>query len=77
MFGISRRSLETRFRDSMHTSIREHLISIRIDEAKRLLSYTDEPIETIAALTGFCHAPHFSNTFKKQEGLSPIRYRNQ
>ncbi len=75
MFGISRRSLEMRFRDSMHTSIREHLISIRIEEAKRLLRFTDEPIETIAALTGFCHAPHFSNTFKKQEGLSPLRWK--
>ena len=75
MFDISRRSLEMRFRDSMHTSIREHLIRIRIEEAKRLLRFTDEPIETIAALTGFCHAPHFSNTFKKQEGLPPLRWR--
>ena len=77
MFKVSRRSLEMRFRESMHSSIREHLIGIRIEEAKRLLNYTNEPIETIAALTGFCHAPHFSNTFKKQEGVSPIRYRNQ
>jgi LacI family transcriptional regulator len=77
MFGVSRRSLEVRFRESMHSSIREHLIGIRIQEAKRMLNYTNEPIETIAALTGFCHAPHFSNTFKKQEGISPIRYRHQ
>jgi LacI family transcriptional regulator len=75
MFNISRRNLEMRFRSSMHTSIREHLIHIRIEEAKRLLHFTNEPIETIAALTGFCHAPHFSNTFKKQEGLSPLRWR--
>ena len=77
MFGISRRSLEIRFRENMHTSIREHLIGIRIEEAKRLLRFTDEPIETIAALTGFCHAPHFSNTFKKQEGCSPLRWKTQ
>jgi len=77
MFGVSRRSLEVRFRESMRSSIREHLIGIRIQEAKRMLNFTNETIETIAALTGFCHAPHFSNTFKKQEGISPIRYRNQ
>ena len=41
------------------------------------VQYKGKPIETIAALTGFCHAPHFSNTFKKLEGISPIRYRNQ
>lgn len=76
-FEVGRRSLETRFRESMHCSIREHLIRIRLDEAKRLLNYSNEPIETIAALTGFCHAPHFSNTFKKQMTMSPMQYRNQ
>jgi LacI family transcriptional regulator len=74
---LSRRSLETRFRESMHCSIRECLIGIRIKQATRLLQYGSEPIETIAALTGFCHAPHFSNTFKKQLGMSPLQYRNQ
>ncbi|MEM1221870.1 MAG: DNA-binding transcriptional regulator [Verrucomicrobiota bacterium] len=75
LFQISRRSLETRFRQEMHCSIRECLIRIRIAEAKRLLATTKESIETIAALTGFCHAPHFSNTFRKAEGRSPTLYR--
>lgn len=74
-FGLSRRSLEIRFREQMHCSIRECLIRIRIAEAKPLLSRSNESIETIAALTGFCHAPHFSNTFKQQVGCSPTRYR--
>jgi LacI family transcriptional regulator len=75
LFKMSRRNLETRFRSSMHCSIREHLIHLRIKEAKRLLNYTNEPLETIAALTGFCHAPHFSNTFKKLVGVRPLKYR--
>lgn len=74
-FQLSRRSLEVRFREQMHCSIRECLISIRIAEAKRLLGVNDESIETIASLTGFCHAPHFSNTFKQVEGSSPSQYR--
>jgi LacI family transcriptional regulator len=73
--GVSRRHLEIRFRQSMHRSIREFLIQIRIDAAKSLLNYSREPIETIAALTGFCHAPHFSSTFKKHVGQSPTQYR--
>ena len=77
MLGVSRRNLEKRFRKSMHCSLHEYLINIRIDEAKRFLQYTSESIETIAALTGFCHAPHFSNTFKSKTGLSPSHYRNQ
>lgn len=74
-FRVSRRQLEMRFREQMHCSIREQLIRIRIKEAKALLDLSAEPVETIAALTGFCHAPHFSTTFKKHVGLSPTQYR--
>lgn len=76
-FGISRRSLELRFRAQMHRSIREHLIHLRIEEAKRQLQNTREPIETIAALTGFCNAPHFSRTFKQLVGRSPSQFRKE
>lgn len=75
-FGISRRALESRFRSQMHASIRECLIRIRIQEAKRRLVTTGDSIETIAALTGFCHAPHLSNTFKSSVGCSPSQYRS-
>ncbi len=74
-FGLSRRSLEMRFRAQMHRSIREHLIHLRIEEAKRQLRKTREPIETIAALTGFCNAPHFSRTFKASVGRNPSQFR--
>ncbi|MGC6424755.1 MAG: helix-turn-helix domain-containing protein [Lentimonas sp.] len=42
-----------------------------------LLNFSQEPIETIAALTGFCHALHFSSSFKKHFGLSPTSFRKQ
>lgn len=76
-FGVSRRSLELRFRGQMHRSIREHLIHLRIEEAKRQLQNTREPIETIAVLTGFCNAPHFSRTFKQLVGRSPSQFRKE
>ncbi|MBC8190513.1 MAG: substrate-binding domain-containing protein [Puniceicoccaceae bacterium] len=75
--GVSRRLLELRFRAQMHSSIREYIIRSRIAEARRMLVATQEPIETIAALTGFCNAPHFSRTFKRDTGLTPTRYRAQ
>lgn len=76
-FKLSRRSLELRFREQMHCSIREYLIRIRLKRAKQLLEQTEHPIESIAALTGFCHAPHFSSTFKRQVGMSPSCYRKR
>lgn len=76
-FKLSRCSLEGRFRSNMHCSIREHLIRIRLKEAVNQLQFTDETIETIAAMTGFCHASHFSNTFKKHYKQSPKQFRNQ
>ncbi|MGJ8654654.1 MAG: substrate-binding domain-containing protein [Opitutaceae bacterium] len=76
-FQLSRCSLEGRFRSNMHCSIREHLIRIRLKEAINQLQFTDETIETIAAMTGFCHASHFSNTFKKHYKQSPKQFRNQ
>lgn len=75
LFKISRRMLEIRFRAQMHCSLREFLIGVRIGEAKKLLNFTKDTTETIAAMTGFCHAAHFSNTFKKVVGMSPIQYR--
>ncbi len=76
-FRVSRRHLESKFRENMSSSIREYLIGLRLNEAKAQLQFTDEPVETIAALTGFCHAPHFSSTFKKHFGISPTNYRKQ
>jgi transcriptional regulator GlxA family with amidase domain len=73
---VSRRKLEVRFRSSMHCSVHDFLIRVRIEAAKQLLKFSDEPVEGVAALTGFCHAPHFSNTFKKHIGVSPLQYRN-
>jgi len=74
-FGLSRRSLELRFRRALRTGIREFLIRTRLREAREMLRYTDEPVEGIAARTGFCNAPHFSRSFKKETGLSPSRFR--
>jgi Transcriptional regulator containing an amidase domain and an AraC-type DNA-binding HTH domain len=73
--GVSRRTLELRFRKALSTSPKDRLIEIRLNKAKNLLEQGREPIESIAALTGFCHAPHFSKSFKRAYGLSPSKYR--
>lgn len=75
VFGLSRRSLEMRFQAALKTSIHKKLVELRLKEAERMLCGTDRKIEDIAALTGFCHAPHLCRAFKKEFGCSPLAYR--
>lgn len=45
-------------------------------EARRLLSYTDQPVKQIAYELGFEDISYFSNFFKKHIRLSPVDFRN-
>lgn len=53
----------------------ETLLALRLLEVKRLLAVSDTSIKEIAAATGFCHAQHLSNVFRRAEGLTPLKYR--
>ena len=77
VLGVSRRTLELRFRKALSCSPKERLIELRLMKAKAMLEQGREPIESIAALTGFCHAPHFSKSFKRRFGVSPSVFRAQ
>lgn len=46
-----------------------------LTEAKSLLQNDDIPIKEITYKLGFTETAHFSNFFKKYEGISPISYR--
>lgn len=46
------------------------------EEAKILLKQTQWNVSEIAFTLGFDEVAHFSNFFKKQTSLSPLKYRN-
>lgn len=48
----------------------------RMLEARRLLTYTNEPVSEIGYQIGFNDIQSFSRFFKKQEGTSPSDFRN-
>lgn len=52
-----------------------YLKRIRINEAKRLLSTTDEKIIDISKQVGYDNEKHFMKTFKSICGISPSAYR--
>ena len=53
----------------------EYLTHLRIQKATQLLRNTSEPISEIAYWCGFSDSNYFSTVFKKETGLSPIKYR--
>lgn len=65
----------------MHRYIQKNfydvLNSIRIEQAKRLLSDSRLKIGEIVELVGYSDSTHFAHTFKKLVGMSANQYRNQ
>lgn len=56
---------------TLHTAITEAKLQL----ACRWLAGTEESIDHIASLTGFCSRTHFCTLFKKKLGVSPTEYR--
>lgn len=65
------------FKEVTGYTINNYIISKRIEEAKKMLRTTDEPIGFISEKLGFNTAVHFSRSFKKYTGMSPQHYRKQ
>lgn len=73
--GISPRMLEITMRNTLGRSIRDELITIRIQTAKHLLTTTTKSIATIAEESGFRTPSAFKAIFRKRVGCSPRGYR--
>ena len=76
-FHVSRRTLETHFRDVTGTTIAEEVCRLRIERAKHLLSNTVASQEEIATECGFYNASHLSATFQSRLGMRPSAFRGQ
>lgn len=69
------------FRKQFHTVFglapKQYLISLRISQAKTLLTTTNLTVSQIAESVGFESIYHFSKTFKQITGTSPSMYRSE
>jgi LacI family transcriptional regulator len=75
--GLSRRSLEIKFRAAVGKTIREEIQRIRLDHAKRMLRETDLPISKIAESSGYNSASYLTQVFRRELGVAPNQYRCQ
>lgn len=75
MVGKSRAWLTRKFKEEMGQSLGEYQAYLRLQNAKRLLRYTDMSLSEIAATLGFSSQAYFQSFFKKAMGVTPTDFR--
>jgi len=73
--NLSRRTLERRFRKTMHRSIYNEIQQVRVDLISKMLIETDLPISQITSLFNFTDMEHISRYFKKERGIGLREFR--
>ena len=73
--GLSRRTLERRFKKNVHRSIYGEIQRVRIELISKLLIETDLPIYQIASLFNFTDIEHISRYFKTEKGIGLREFR--
>jgi LacI family transcriptional regulator len=73
--GVSRSSLERRFRVALNRGPLAELIRVRVERARQLLTETNLSVKEIARAAGFHDTRHLSVTFRSKMGMSPVEYR--
>ncbi|MCQ2416672.1 MAG: AraC family transcriptional regulator [Oscillospiraceae bacterium] len=76
-FDISKYYLTREFKRAYGETIFQHIISMRINYAKRLLRFTDKSVEEIAMLCGFKDQSYFSKQFKRAENITCLAFRRR
>ena len=74
-FYITKYHLCRLFRNATSSTVMDHLNSIRLFQACRLLENTSKSITDISYACGFHSSAYFSDLFKKALGMSPRAYR--
>lgn len=75
--GLSKRTLQQRFRLVLSRSVHQEIQQCRIDQMAQLLSNTNLTIYQVASLLGFPDASNLSRSFKRQMGMNPSAYRKR
>jgi len=74
---MSRSHLSTRFKSETGMNLTEYIHYIKISEAKHLLKHTDKSLLLISNYLGYSSQSHFTRSFKKMTGMSPMEYREK
>lgn len=65
-----------KFKKEMDVSVKEYILHEKIEQAKVMLTSSDESIQKIGDSLAFGSRSYFYTCFQKAEGMSPSEYRN-
>ena len=74
---VSYETLRKRFRREMGVPIGKYVRQVRIDEARRLLVETDDPVYVVCWEVGFSTDSSGIRAFKRKTGMTIAEYRRQ
>ena len=75
--GMGQDSFARRFRATTGLAPYAYVIEQRMRRAEELLAKGDLDLARIACALGFSSQSHFTTTFRRQRGLTPLAYRRQ
>ena len=75
--GVSRSTLERRFKEQLEKTISDQIRSERLRQAEHYLCNTNMPIKEVAFRCGFSSVPHMTTLFKKYLGKTPGCFQQQ
>lgn len=74
-FGYNEKYLTTIFREKTNTSLKQHIISAKMERARFLLCNTNASITEIAWYLSYWNEQSFATAFKKCMGMTPSEFR--
>lgn len=75
--GISRSHMQRLYKQLFSVSIKDDVITARINKAMHLLTYTNIRIQEIAELCGYNNDNHLMRQFKEKTGKTAMQYRKE
>ena len=74
-FQVSVTYMSYLVKKELNANFSDYLWNLRLEEAKRLLTETDTPIDEVGAKVGYLSSSSFRRKFKQETGLSPSQFR--
>lgn len=75
--SISPEHLSRAFKKETGFGFNEYLTLVRMQRAEQLLSQTNKSVSEIADACGFNDSNYFSSKFKRENGVSPLKFRKK